>query len=107
MGLTGEDRKGVTGITEVTVGKDWMTVLRSMVELWNQLQNTAMYILALQCFSVTATLLIIRDTRKIAAYGRLFLAPAEGCSLQLQWWGPPGPLICFLAERKFLWKKIF
>ena len=30
---------------------------------------------------------------KLPPYGRLFLAPAEGCSLRLQQWGHLGPTI--------------
>ena len=30
---------------------------------------------------------------KLPPYGPLFLAPAEGCSIRLQRWGPSGPKI--------------
>ena len=36
-------------------------------------------------------IVLLTTTRKSAAMGGIFLAPADGCSLRLEWWGPSGP----------------
>ena len=38
-------------------------------------------------------LAILEILEKLPPYGRLFLAPEDGCSLRLQRWGPSGPTI--------------
>ena len=38
--------------------------------------------------------------------GGFFLAPAEAYSLPLLRWDPLGPLLCFIAGKKFFWKNI-
>ena len=37
----------------------------------------------------------------LTIYGQLFLAPVEGCSLQLQRWGPLCPVLSFSGEINF------
>ena len=48
----------------------------------------------------------MKKTRKIAALRRLFLAPAEDCSLRLQRWGLRAQFCIYLA-RKISWGKEF
>ena len=53
-------------------------------------------------FGANITLSLLLE--KLPPYGRLFLAPAEGCSLQLHQWGPSGPTIGPFRPRQKYWK---
>ena len=62
-------------------------------------------LMKLLCYQVNTINLFIRNQTNY--YGRLFLAPAECCSLLVQWWGPSGPVLCFSGAKKKFWRNFF